>query len=146
MKMRKHLEDRPKLWWLLPGDILVLALVTFFGFARHGTLGSAGLRMLSTFVPLTLAWLLIAPHLGAFDETYCRDPRQIWRPFWAMVLGGPLAAFFRGVLLGQPVQIVFVIVLGGVSALSLAAWRFVYWFWRYRPAAIAAELTDPAVQ
>ncbi len=128
----------------MAGDILVLALVTIGGFATHGSLGSAGLRMLTTFVPLALSWLLVAPHLKVFDEANIRDLRQIWRPFWAMVLGAPLAAFFRGVLLGEPVQTVFVLVIGGTSALGLLGWRLLYGYWRQRAAAAAREIADPA--
>ncbi len=144
MNLMNEDEHKSRFWLLLSGDILVLAIVTAFGFARHGSLGSAGLRMLSTFFPLVLSWLLIGPHLGVFDEARDRDWRQLWRPFWAMVLGAPLAAFLRGVLLGLPVQTVFVVVLGGVSALAVVFWRLLFWFWRYRPAA-ASRRTDPAV-
>jgi hypothetical protein len=46
-----------------------------------------------------------------------------------MVLAGPLAAWMRGVLLGNaPILPVFVVVLGGVSALALLAWRALYCF------------------
>lgn len=113
-------------WQVLVGDIMILGLVTLYGFASHDTLGSAGMRMLSTFLPLLAAWLLLAPHLGAFDHDKVRQPRQLWRPFWAMVLAGPMAAWLRGVMLGQPILPLFVVILGGVAALGLAAWRATY--------------------
>jgi hypothetical protein len=112
---------------LLGGDLLTLGLVTVFGFATHSELESAGLRMLTTFVPLTAAWLLVAPHLGAFDLNRTASWRELWRPFWAMVLAGPMAAWLRSVWLGTPVIPIFVPVLGGVAALSLLAWRAVFW-------------------
>jgi len=112
---------------VLAGDILVLALVTLVGFATHGELGVAGSRMLTTFIPLVTAWLLVAPHLGAFELQRLSDPRQLWRPFWAMVLGAPFAGLLRGVMLNSPVIPIFVVILGGISALSLLAWRSVYW-------------------
>ena len=112
---------------LLAGDMLVLALVTLFGFARHGGLASSGVRPLTTFIPLVVAWLLVAPFLGVFDPQRAANPRQLWRPFWAMVLAGPMAGWLRGVLLNEPIQPVFVFVLGGISALALLAWRSLYW-------------------
>ena len=112
---------------LLAGDILVLAVVTVIGFARHRELASSGARYLTTFIPLVVAWLLVAPFLGVFDPQRVANPRQLWRPFWAMVLAGPMAGWLRGVLLNEPIQPVFVAVLGGISALALLAWRSLYW-------------------
>jgi hypothetical protein len=112
---------------LLVGDIATLAIVTLFGFASHGSASSAGGRMLTTFLPLVAAWLLVAPHLGVFDQERAADPRQLWRPVWAMILASPLAAWLRGVWLGTDIQPVFVVVLGGVSCLALLAWRALFW-------------------
>lgn len=113
--------------WLVAGDILVLGLVTLTGFASHDELGTAGTRMLTTFVPLVLAWFLISPWLGVFQAEITANPRQLWRPFWAMVLAGPMAAWIRGAWLQRPIVPIFVVVLGGVSALTLLAWRIIYW-------------------
>ncbi|MEJ2600882.1 MAG: DUF3054 domain-containing protein [Anaerolineales bacterium] len=115
------------LWILVAGDVLVLLLVTIFGFATHGELGTAGLRMLTTFVPLVVAWGLVAPHLGVFDLEKSSQPAQLWRPFWAMVLAGPWAAWLRGVMLNEPILPIFVVVLGGICALALLLWRTLYW-------------------
>ena len=52
--------------------------------------------------------------------------RQLWRPFWAMVLAAPLASWLRGVWLNAPIMPIFVLVLGGFSALGILAWRAVY--------------------
>ncbi len=114
--------------WLIGGDALTLLLVTIYGFASHNELGSGGSRMLTTFIPLLLSWLLIAPHLGVYDPERIQDLRQLWRPFWAMVLAGPMAGWLRGVMLGQPILPVFVLVIGGVSALALLFWRSIYGF------------------
>lgn len=114
-------------YYLIIGDTLTLAIVTVVGFASHGTAGTAGSRMLTTFFPLLVAWLLIAPHLKVYDPKIALDGRQLWRPFWAMVLAGPMAAWLRGVLLNSPILPVFVIILGGVSALAILAWRGLYW-------------------
>lgn len=112
---------------LLIGDVLTLALVTVFGFAHHGTVAVAGAeRFLATFIPLVVAWLLVAPFLGAFDLSRVVEWRQLWRPFWGMVLAAPMAAFLRGVWLNSAILPVFVFVLGGVSALALLVWRGLY--------------------
>lgn len=111
---------------LFLGDVIVLGGVTLAGFASHGTAGTAGSRMLTTFFPLVIAWGLLAPVLGVYDLRRIVDASQLWRPFWAMVLAAPMAAFLRGAWLRAPIQPVFVIVLGGVSALSLLAWRSLY--------------------
>jgi hypothetical protein len=119
---------------LFLGDILTLVLVTVYGFANHQELDTAGSRILATFIPLLVAWLFVAPLLGVYDPDRAADPRQLWRPFWAMVLAGPMAAWLRGVMLGVmqgvptglPIQPIFVVVIGGISALALLAWRAVY--------------------
>jgi hypothetical protein len=112
--------------FLSAGDLVTLALVTLYGFASHDLLGSTGWRLMSTFGPLLLSWFLVSPHLGAFDLQRAAQPRELWRPFWAMVLAGPLAAFLRGLILDAPIIPVFVIVLGGISALALLAWRALF--------------------
>jgi hypothetical protein len=111
---------------LIIGDVITLALVTGFGFATHGTLGSAGSRMLTTFVPLLLAWAAVAPFLGAYDSERAGQASQLWRPFWAMILAAPLAAWLRAVWLNAPILWLFVLVLGGFSALGILAWRALY--------------------
>lgn len=113
---------------LIAGDILVFALVTMFGFASHNELGSAGGRMLTTFIPLLASWFLIAPFVGVYKMEYVLEPRQLWRPFWAMVLAGPMAGWLRGVWLDQVILPVFVVVIGGVSALAILSWRALFWF------------------
>lgn len=116
-----------RLLGVLAGDLLTLALVTLAGFASHNELGTAGFRMLTTYIPLVVAWLLIAPHLGVFDLQRLNDPKMLWRPFWAMVLGAPFAGWLRGFMLNTPILPLFVVILGGVSALALLAWRSVFW-------------------
>lgn len=126
------MEKRSIPHWLIliMGDMLTLALITVFGFASHGSLGTAGTRMLTTFVPLLIAWLLIAPHLRVFQDATAINWKELWRPFWAMVLAAPLAAWIRGAWLATPILPVFVVVLGGSSAIALVVWRVVYWAWR----------------
>jgi len=112
---------------LMVGDILTLLLVTIYGFARHSTLDTAGVRMLATFLPLLVAWFLIAPHLGAFDLQRAAELRQVWRPVWAMLLAAPLFAFLRGLWLNTPIVPIFVLVMGGIGAVALLLWRMIYW-------------------
>ncbi len=119
---------------LLVGDAVTLAVVTAFGFASHNTLETAGARMLTTFLPLAAAWLLIAPFLGVFDPARAADLRQLWRPFWAMILAAPMAGWLRGVLLDTPILPIFVVILGGFSALGMLAWRIIFWLATRRPA------------
>jgi len=111
---------------LVAGDIVTLGLVTVFGFASHGEVETAGVRMLTTFLPLVAAWLLVAPHLKVFEMQRVGVLRELWRPFWAMVLAGPMAALLRGVMLNAPILPIFVIVIGGVSAIALLAWRSLF--------------------
>jgi ABC-type xylose transport system permease subunit len=112
---------------VLAGDFITLALVTLAGFATHNELGSAGFRMLTTFIPLLVAWLLLAPHLRVYDPRCYNNPAQLWRPFWAMVLAAPLAGWVRGFWLNTPIIPIFVVVLGGISSLAILAWRSMYW-------------------
>jgi hypothetical protein len=119
---------------LLVGDVLAMALVTAVGFATHGTLATAGARLLTTFIPLVVAWFLVAPHLGVYNRSMTLEARQLWRPFWAMILAAPLAAWLRGLLLGNAAILpIFVAVLGLFSALGMLAWRASYgWALRRR--------------
>ncbi len=112
---------------LVSGDVAVLFLVTLVGFASHDRLGSSVVRIMTTLVPVLVGWVLIGVHVGVFDPARAADPRQLWRPFWAMVLAGPFAGWLRAVFLGSGVAPLFVVVLGGFSALALLAWRTLYW-------------------
>ena len=71
---------------LLVGDGAILLLVTLAGFAQHGELAGAGLRLLSTFVPLCAAWALVAPWVGAYEASNTVSLRQLWRPVLAAFL------------------------------------------------------------
>jgi hypothetical protein len=124
MKMR---EISSKQIALMLGDVLALAIVTLFGFASHGTVGTAGARMLTTFLPLVAAWFFAASISGAFDMDSVSDPRQLWKPFLTMILAAPFAAWLRGVMLNAPVLPLFVLVLGGFGALGILLWRSLFW-------------------
>lgn len=118
----QKMSDRERIA-LIIGDIITLIIVTIIGFASHGTAGSAGTRMLTTLLPLAAAWFLIAPHLKVYDKQIVLDWQQLWRPFWSMVLAAPMAAWMRGVILDSPILPLFVVILGGFSALGILAWR-----------------------
>lgn len=121
-------RNKKHLALLLGGDSLTLALVTMIGFASHGTLGSAGVRMVTTFAPLVVAWFLVAPFMGLYDLSLNRDVRNLWRPVYAMLIAAPFAAWLRGVLLNEPIIPLFVAVLIVFGALAIFSWRFTYYF------------------
>ena len=110
----------------------MIAVVTVIGFATHGEAGLTLLpRMLTTFLPLTLGWFLIAPFLGLFSPEITSAPRQLWRPALAMVFAGPLAALLRAILLNTVVIPVFGVVFSASTGLGMLAWR-VLWCWLKR--------------
>lgn len=121
-----NLSSRIRIIVLLVGDILSIAIITTTGFIRHGTLGSAGLRIFSTFIPVLIAWFLVSPFLGAYDLNKVMERSNLWRPFWAMVLAGPLAAWFRGIWLNAAIIPIFVLVLAGFNAIAVLVWRGVF--------------------
>jgi hypothetical protein len=124
--MAKTLLSKMQIF-VLAGDLVVLVFITLYGFTAHGTLGSAGGRLWSTFLPLVLAWLLAAPFFGAYDPARLGSWQHVWRAFLAMIVAGPLAAWGRSVLQGGlPIQPIFVVVIGGFSALGLLGWRAVF--------------------
>lgn len=117
------------IYWLILGDILVLAVVTIIGFATHGEAGVALVpRMLTTFVPLIIGWFLLAPFLGLFDPMVISNPRQLWRPFLVMVFAGPLSALLRAFSLNTVVIPIFGVVLSSSAGLGMLLWRTLYWW------------------
>lgn len=117
--LRSHLS------WLVAGDLLAAFIVTAVGFLDHyGNL--QGWRWLTTFLPVTAAWFLIAPWLGLYRPEITRAPRQIWRPVLAALLAAPLAAVLRGAALNGAVLPLFVLVLGLTNGLGFALWRLIW--------------------
>jgi hypothetical protein len=117
---------------LLLGDILMLGIVTLYGFASHEALGSAGAHMLTTFLPLVAAWFLISPHLKAYDLATVRDPRQLWRPLWSLFLAAPLMGLLRSLWLGSVIIPIFILVIAGVSGVAMLVWRSLFVFFMVR--------------
>jgi hypothetical protein len=112
------------------GDILALAIITLAGFATHSELGDAGLRMLTTFIPLLVGWALLAPALGLFDPGVFGRSTQLYRPLLAGAFVGPMAAGLRGLWLNQPIIPIFAVVLAVTAAVGITAWRAAWW-WIY---------------
>jgi len=114
-------------WILWVGDGIVLGVVTITGFVTHGELVQAGWRMLTTFLPLCAAWMVVGLPGQLFDASLAVQPRQLWRPLWAMLAAGPLAALLRSLLLGgQPVIPLFAVVLTVSAAIGVCVWRWVF--------------------
>lgn len=110
--------------WLVLGDLASYTLATLLGFASHAALQIEALgRMLATLVPFSLAWLILAFVLGAFDPDSASQPRELWRPALAAIYAAPLGAWLRGLWLGVPILPVFVALMAGVTLVLLLAWR-----------------------
>ena len=77
----------------------------------------------TTFFPVLISWLLIAPWLDLFDEDRITGASLFWRVPLAMLLAAPLAAVLRAALLGSAALPIFTLVLGLTFALGLLVWR-----------------------
>jgi hypothetical protein len=121
-------------WVLVAGDLLVFAIVTAAGFATHRELNMAAWqRILAVFLPLLGGWLAILPFSHVYDLDKAFDARQLWRPFWAMVVCMPFAMWLRSAWLQTTVIPLFVFVMAGISALAILAWRAIFlWLGRIR--------------
>ena len=120
---------------LFISDAVAIALVTFAGFAFHGETDASILpRFLLSYVPLTIAWFIIAPLLGLYQPEIISNPKQLWRPALAMIFAAPLAALVRANILGSMVIPVFANVLAATSALGMAVWRGIYLFMKTKRA------------
>lgn len=114
---------------LYVSDAVAIALVTVAGFAFHGETDLAILpRVLLIFVPLTVAWFILAPWFGLFQPEITSNPKQLWRPALVMLFAAPLAALVRAVILGSMVIPIFANVLTATSALGMVVWRGIYIF------------------
>jgi hypothetical protein len=106
------------------GDTLALLITTLIGFVTHGEGNLSFLpRFLAAFIPLFIAWFLLAPWFGLFQPEVTSNPKQLWRPVLAMIFAAPLAVVFRGLILNAPIIPIFAIVFGATSAFGMALWR-----------------------
>jgi hypothetical protein len=111
-------------WTLYAGDILALAATTMIGFATHGETNVSFLpRFFAIFIPLVVAWFLLAPWLGLFQPEIIVNFKGIWRPAFVMLFAVPLAGVLRGLLLQAAVLPIFIIVLTATSTLGMTMWR-----------------------
>jgi hypothetical protein len=114
---------------LILGDILTFAIVTFIGFATHGEADVSYVpRMAASFFPLVIAWFLITPWLGLFDEGVTVNFKLLWRILPAMVFVSPLAVILRAVLVHSAAQPLFALIFGLTNALGILVWRVIYLF------------------
>jgi len=112
---------------LIAGDILAIAIVTIIGFATHGEADMSFLpRMLAAFIPVTVAWFILAPWFGLFKQEITTNPKRLWRPVLAMLLAGPFAVVLRGLILNAPIIPIFAVVLSATSAFGMFVWRGIY--------------------
>ena len=110
--------------FLVVGDILAIAIVTIIGFATHGETGTSFLpRMAVIFFPLTIAWFILAPWFGLFQQEIVSNSKQLWRPVFAMFFAAPFAVIIRGLILNAPIIPIFGVVLSATSAFGMIVWR-----------------------
>lgn len=112
---------------LVIGDVLVVLAVTLYGFQSHNQ-SLTNLRWMTTFLPLCLAWGLIAPWFGLYQANVINRPLQVWRIIPALLVATPLAVIARSLWLGMPVLWIFALVIGGVLLLALLIWRLIWAF------------------
>jgi flagellar biosynthesis protein FliQ len=118
---------------LVFGDILALLLTALLGFITHGEANLSFLpRFLALFVPLLIAWFLLAPGLGLFQQEICSSPRQIWRIVFAMAFVAPFAVVMRSLVLNTAILPIFAVVLAATSAIGLLLWRGLYFLLKIR--------------
>lgn len=113
---------------LIAGDAIILAIFTLIGFASHGELNGSGSRLLSTYIPVCLAWAVVSPWLGLFHADIVRNPLQLWRVPVAAVIAAPLAGWLRGIALNATVLPIFIFVMAGTLSLMLVIWRGAWLF------------------
>ncbi len=114
---------------LILGDILTILITTLIGFATHGEMDMSFIgRMSAVFFPLVVAWFLLAPWFGLFQQEMTSDLSQLWRPMLAMIFSAPFAAVLRGLMLGAPIIPIFAVVLAATSAFGMLIWRAIYYF------------------
>lgn len=114
--------DRSLLRWVVPGDVVVLIVLTIVGFASHSTLDET-VRMIVTTAGVLVAWAIVAPWFGAFSAEAITRWNGVWRVALAWAVAAPVAGFLRGLLLDLVVSPTFILVTIAVNGAALVAWR-----------------------
>lgn len=127
--MAETWKQKP-LFTLLVGDAVVLVAGTLIGFATHGELASAGLRMLTTLLPMSAAWFAAALPLQLFAPAVTAQGRELWRVWSACLFAAPLAAVLRALWLGSTVLPVFVVIMFLSFGTLFFGWRALFWYWQ----------------
>lgn len=114
-------------WTLILGDLLAMAVVTLIGFATHGAAELSFLpRIAAVYFPLSVSWFLLASPLRLFKREIVSNPRELWRPAFAMLFAASFAAVLRGLILDSSIIPIFAVILSATSALGMFLWRSLY--------------------
>lgn len=112
---------------LILGDVTAFIILTIVGFAAHGETGLSYLpRMAASFVPTGLAWFLLTPWFGLYDETVILNRKILLRIPLAFLFIAPFAVIVRSVWLGEPVSALFTLVLALSFGFGMTVWRWLY--------------------
>lgn len=112
---------------LILGDVLAIAILTVIGFATHGETDTSYLpRMAVVFFPTLIAWFVLAPWFGLFDQQVLGEWKNLYRIPLAVLFAGPLALVLRAIILNAPIIPIFAIVFSSTSAVGLTVWRVIY--------------------
>ena len=110
---------------LFIGDLIVIFFVVLSGFASHGS-SFPFLRVTATYFAFLFAWFAVAPWFGAYELQIASRPQSLFRFVWAAVVSAPLGAVLRGMTLGEPVQVTFVLVMAIVLSFGIGIWRILW--------------------
>jgi len=114
-------------FFLIIGDFVAFLIVTIIGFANHNSQFDL-LRILANWIPLCLAWSMVAPLLGLWTLSQPSLLKNWWKIIWGVVLCVPLAVVIRGFILNTPTIGIFVLVMIATSIVGLFVWRLLWFF------------------
>jgi hypothetical protein len=114
--------DRSLLTWIVPGDVVVLVVLTIIGFASHSTLDETS-RLVVTTAGVLVAWAVVAPWFGAFSTATITRWTAVWRVGLAWAVAAPVAGFLRGLILDLAISATFILVTIAVNGAALVVWR-----------------------
>ena len=118
-------------------QLVVLVVVDIVIFLLFATLGRAShaeslplLGIAQTAAPFLLAWLAVAPMLGAYRPALLADPLPMAiRTFTAWVAACVLGLFIRSAWLQRDIILSFALVTFGVLTVLLVGWRTAFAWW-----------------